>query len=324
MLIAWKRATSEWPLRGCVWSVWIPADQKRGVWRRRVPCGCGGEGDISLVLLDLVVGDMLPRNVDHGAQAGESAESHQQSSVFRTSSSENQRTKIIFRRSWGSWSPSQLTLGERRSTPWTGRRILMCCLPALRCCLSLICLHSVYRDMQTMSWVPVDLILTTGGTPKPNIHNTEPPAVKKDTRHGLRKRKASSPPEGPSYLLQPKRSRIVTALSTHKHAHTHTHTPAHTVSVVGTAISSGQLHSSLSILFLLGCPALTSGKNEGSHNRWSQHRKVKAVSLGSGGGAWCPKVPAKLWMLWRPYCRGLFCMKIPLLCSDAHSDSGDL
>ncbi|XP_042289195.1 uncharacterized protein LOC121911615 isoform X3 [Thunnus maccoyii] len=70
MLIAWKRATSEWPLRGCVWSVWIPADQKRGVWRRRVPCGCGGEGDISLVLLDLVVGDMLPRNVDHGAQAG--------------------------------------------------------------------------------------------------------------------------------------------------------------------------------------------------------------------------------------------------------------
>ncbi|XP_042289194.1 uncharacterized protein LOC121911615 isoform X2 [Thunnus maccoyii] len=178
MLIAWKRATSEWPLRGCVWSVWIPADQKRGVWRRRVPCGCGGEGDISLVLLDLVVGDMLPRNVDHGAQAGESAESHQQSSVFRTSSSENQRTKIIFRRSWGSWSPSQLTLGERRSTPWTGRRILMCCLPALRCCLSLICLHSVYRDMQTMSWVPVDLILTTGGTPKPNIHNTEPPAVK--------------------------------------------------------------------------------------------------------------------------------------------------
>lgn len=58
------------PLRGCVWSIWIPSDQKRGVWRRRVPCGCGGEGDITLVLLDLVVGGMLPRNVDHGARAG--------------------------------------------------------------------------------------------------------------------------------------------------------------------------------------------------------------------------------------------------------------
>ncbi|XP_051815594.1 uncharacterized protein LOC110961245 isoform X3 [Acanthochromis polyacanthus] len=33
-------------------------------------------------------------------------------------------------------------------------------------------------NMQGMSWVPVEVLLTTGGTPKPNIHNTEPTAVK--------------------------------------------------------------------------------------------------------------------------------------------------
>lgn len=37
---------------------------------------------------------------------------------------------------------------------------------------------TVYKDMQRMSWVPVELLLTREGTPRPNIHNTLPPAVK--------------------------------------------------------------------------------------------------------------------------------------------------